>query len=511
MRARRNGATLPPGPIGPPILGVFQVAFNIVIPHVLISKIGLYPFIQRNLVTQVDNWAKKFGPLYSLQVGNQLFMIVSDPLIVKDLMVTNGAVFSSRRDVFLRSRTILANRGITASPYGPDWRKHRRLANTVLNTRSVDEGIHLIEVEVNRMIKELIVIGQGGLYAVNPQSYAGRYSLNNMLNITFGEFTETINDPLVQKAFKLSHEFMKCSGIMANMSDFVTILQHVPNYMYERCNALHQDLVSTYGGMVSDMEKKIQRGEDVPECLAKTLIQVKRQESLSDLDIQMLVSAFMLGGLDSTASIIRWFFARMVVHPDIQRRAQDELDRTVGRSRLPVLDDGKNLPYIQAIIKEIERCHNPFWLCTPHAGNQDFTYRGYFIPKGTALVLNTYGMQHDPQRYPDPFRFNPDRYLELSQEKFDSNYKTVGDKDNWIFGVGRRVCPGIRLADHEIFLAITRMLWAFRMEEVPQNPINIEQYKDPAKGYPKELYIKMVPRHDKVAEMINAGLLPASV
>ncbi|KAG7092973.1 hypothetical protein E1B28_009274 [Marasmius oreades] len=487
MLARRDRTTLPPGPTGLPIL-------------------GLYPFLTRNLILQIDSWAKKYGPLYSLKVGNQLFMIVSDPLIVKDLMVTNGAIFSSRRDVYLRSRTILANRGITASQYGPEWRKHRRLANTVLNTRSVDQGVHRIEVEANRMIKELMVLGQGGLCAVNPQPYAGRYSLNNMLEITFGTHTETINDPFVEKAFWLSKEFMMCSGIMANLSDFVSILQHVPNYMYSRCNALHRELVLTYGGMVKDMERKTQRGEPVPECLAKTLIQVREQEGLDDLDIHMLVSAFLLGGLDSTASIIRCFFALMVVHPDIQRRAQDELDSVVGRSRLPVIKDANDLRYVQAIIKEIERCHNPFWLCTPHASNQDFTYRGYFIPKGTALVLNTYAMQHDPKRYPEPFRFSPERYLE-SPGRVDSTYKTIGDKDNWIFGVGRRICPGIRLADHEIFLAISRMLWAFKMEEVPQSPIDIEAYSDPSKGNPQEIYIKMVPRHKKVADIIDGAVV----
>ncbi|KAL0061369.1 hypothetical protein AAF712_011827 [Marasmius tenuissimus] len=330
-----------------------------------------------------------------------------------------------------------------------------------------------------------------------------------MLAITFGKQTESIDDPFVAKAFGLSQEFMHCSGIMANLSDFVNVLQHVPNYMYLRCRALHQELVTTYGGIVKDLEDRITRSENVPDCLAKTLIQAKEKESLDDLDISMLVSAFMLGGLDSTAAIVRWFFVRMAVHPDLQKRAHEELDQVVGRNRLPVIEDGNDLPYIQAMIKEIERCHNPFWLCTPHAGTEDFTYRGYYIPKGTALVLNTYAMHHDPQRYPEPFRFNPDRYLdEPNLPAGPVDLKAKGDKDNWIFGVGRRICPGIRLADHEIFLAITRMLWAFRLEESPEQPIDIQQYSNPAKGHPKEIQIKMIVRHDKVVGML--GNMPAS-
>lgn len=61
---------------------------------------------------------------------------------------------------------------------------------------------------------------------------------------------------------------------------------------------------------------------------------------------------------------------------------------------------------IQAIIKEVERMHNPFWLGTPHFSSEDFVYNGQYIPKDTVLVLNTYSMHHDPERYPEPFTFD---------------------------------------------------------------------------------------------------------
>ena len=69
----------------------------------------------------LDHWSKMFGLLYSLWLGNQLFVIVSDPQIAKDLMVTNGAIFSSRKEMFIKSKTIFAGRGITATPYNSQW------------------------------------------------------------------------------------------------------------------------------------------------------------------------------------------------------------------------------------------------------------------------------------------------------------------------------------------------------------------------------------------------------
>ena len=82
---------------------------------------GSFPFLTKYPELTLDKWAKKFGDLYSLWLGNQLFLIISSPEVAKDLMVTNGSVFSSRKEMFLKSQTIFAGRGITATPYNDRW------------------------------------------------------------------------------------------------------------------------------------------------------------------------------------------------------------------------------------------------------------------------------------------------------------------------------------------------------------------------------------------------------
>lgn len=69
----------------------------------------------------LDFWAKQYGKLYSLWLGNQLFMIVSSPAVARDLMVVNGHVFSSRKEMFIKSKTVFVGRGITATPYNDRW------------------------------------------------------------------------------------------------------------------------------------------------------------------------------------------------------------------------------------------------------------------------------------------------------------------------------------------------------------------------------------------------------
>lgn len=226
------------------------------------------------------------------------------------------------------------------------------------------------------MVHALWQASQGGTALLNPQPFAGRCSLNNMLTIVFGMRTDSVKHPMVVKALRISREFMNLTGPMSNLIDFVPLLQQLPLQIRSRGLALHKDLINTYGGLIKDMEGKLNRKEDVPDCLSKTMLSVREAENLDDTDMAILASAFMIGGVETTASIMQWFSALIPAHPEIQERAQEELDRVVGRNRLPGVEDEKNLPYCHAIVKEIERCHNPFWLGTPHVASEDFTYNG---------------------------------------------------------------------------------------------------------------------------------------
>ena len=82
---------------------------------------GSFPFLSHYPELVLDKWAKKFGPLYSMWLGDQFFCVVSDPQIVKDLVITNGSVFSSRKEMFMKSKIIFVRRGITATPYDEIW------------------------------------------------------------------------------------------------------------------------------------------------------------------------------------------------------------------------------------------------------------------------------------------------------------------------------------------------------------------------------------------------------
>ncbi|KAJ7146934.1 cytochrome P450 [Mycena epipterygia] len=521
----KDGYSVPPGPRGLPILGSF-------------------PFLTQYPELTLDRWAKTFGELYSVWLGNQLFIIVSDPAIVKDLIVTNGAVFSSRKEMFVKSQTVFVGRGITATPYNDKWRKHRRIATVWLNQRAVDSYTPILDREATVLVKAMYLESRAGTVPINPQPHAGRASLNNMLSVVFGIRTDSIYHPLVGQALKLSREFMNITGPVSNLVDFIPLMQSFRTPMQARGEKLHQGLVDTYGGFIKDIEHRMQMGASIPDCLAKTMLEKSGQEQMDHLDMSILASAFMVGGVETasftsdlaappsdkhylqTAAIMQWFSALIPAYPDIQLKAHEELDRVVGRDRLPNVEDEKawnillrhevilmmlqqNLPYCHAIIKEVERCHNPFWLGSPHLASEDFTYKGNFIPKGTVVVLNTWTMHHDPSRHPDPERFNPERYIADTLTSAESaKLADPYQRDHWIFGAGRRICPGMIVAEREIWLTISRMLWAFRMESLLAEPIDLKEYDGLSGRSPVPFRINLIPRHSNVAQVLGMEEMP---
>ncbi|KZT07802.1 cytochrome P450 [Laetiporus sulphureus 93-53] len=134
-------------------------------------------------------------------------------------------------------------------------------------------------------------------------------------------------------------------------------------------------------------------------------------------------------------------------------------------------------------------------------GNQLFVV---FIPKDTVVVMNTWSMHYDETRHPNPDKFDPERYINDSTNNTESaNLADPYERDHWMFGLGRRICPGIIVAEREIWLSISRMIWAFNMVEIPSEPIDLKEYDGLSGRSPVPFRIKLVPRHENVAKVLG--------
>jgi len=183
--------------------------------------------------------------------------------------------------------------------------------------------------------------------------------------------------------------------------------------------------------------------------------------------IRNTAATALTGGTDTTVSYLTSFMLAMVVYPEVQRKAQAELDTVIGTGRLPTFEDRKNLPYINALCNEIIRWLPVLPIGVPHWVSEDDVYGDYFIPKGSVVIANEWAMLHDENVYgAEPDKFIPERFLQPGIKEPTA-----------AFGHGRRFCPGRFMADNSIFIVVTHILAIFNVS-LPQddhgNDITVE-------------------------------------
>lgn len=169
-------------------------------------------------------------------------------------------------------------------------------------------------------------------------------------------------------------------------------------------------------------------------------------------------------GAETTYAAMSWFVLAMITNPEIQKRAQAELDAVVGRSRVPTFSDASSLPYVHAIVKEVLRWRPPLPLSIPHCTTVDDWYDGMFIPKGTICLPNLWLCHHDQLLYgDDAAMFNPGRFLD-AKGRIVTGPPEARDDGHSTYGFGRRACPGKHVANDSLFIFVATVLWASTFE-----------------------------------------------
>ncbi|XP_072037043.1 cytochrome P450 2U1-like [Amphiura filiformis] len=152
-----------------------------------------------------------------------------------------------------------------------------------------------------------------------------------------------------------------------------------------------------------------------------------------------------------------------MAYPYIQQKIQEEMDSVVGRNRLPQVSDQEQLPYTRATLLEIHRHVTLVPLSSFHTASDETSLHGYRIPKGTTLVSNLYAVMRDPNIFPEPDQFKPERFIDDQGTYFER-------EEVCPFGVGRRICLGQTLAKMELFVFFTHLLHRYSLVKPEDTP-----------------------------------------
>jgi len=219
---------------------------------------------------------------------------------------------------------------------------------------------------------------------------------------------------------------------------------------------------------------------DAPPSMTRSLLEscIKtsgRLTSDDERDIKGVTGTLSAAASETTVSVIESFFLAMVLHPEVQKKAQEELDRVIGGDRLPTLDDRDSLPYLESVVKEIYRWSKPVPLGLPHRLMENDIYRGYFLPKGSTIVSNIYGIL---QNCPEPDSFKPERFMTKSD---------MPDPRDIVFGFGRRICPGRHFAESNIWLIVSLTLSLLQIDKRKDaNGVGIELSAEFTSGFTRK-------------------------
>ncbi|KAI5117645.1 hypothetical protein M0805_001301 [Coniferiporia weirii] len=470
----------PPGPKGLPLVGNI---FNM-------PNIGD--------LEEAREWAQKHGDLTFFKTLGKPYILVNTYEAAFELFEKRGHNYSSRPQ-----NTLLELGGwarlTSLMPYCDEHRKSRQMLHQFFNQSAVTD-FHELQTQVNYRFL-LGLLKRPDSFLELTRHAAGE----TIMMIAYGYKVLERNDPYIDLAEKSIKSVTEAEDFF--LINVLPWLRFFPKWFpgtshkfIKEANALSQAML--YEAHEST-KQNIHNGTAKPSMTSK-LIESNLTEEGNIVDEDIIVkstSIAYVAGADTIVSTLNTFCLAMVLYPDVQRRAQEELDRVIGKDNLPTMEDRPNLPYIEAICKESSRWQPVVPLGLAHCAAVDGLYNGYFIPAGTTMLSNVWAMHRDPKEYPEPEKFVPERWLSLDGKK------PPLDVGKTAFGFGRRICPGKLFAESSLFIAVASVLAAFNIEKaldangVPITPAG--EYTASFITHPKPFECKITPLSDKIVSTIH--------
>ncbi|OAX39048.1 cytochrome P450 [Rhizopogon vinicolor AM-OR11-026] len=491
MFTKKNPAPYPPGPPGWPLIG------NILdMPH---AKPRL----------AFAEWGNKYGDISHVEVLGQHIIVLNSVKTAMKMLDKKSSLYSDR-PVFPMAKLAGWKDALPLLPYGDHFRWNRKNFHHVMGSRTAMKVHHpLEEIETHRFLKRIHVTPEELMKHVRHTAGA------IILRISHGYEVKENDDPFIELADRALDQFSRLTIPGAWMVDIIPSLAKVPEWcpgagfkrLARECNVTVEEMVSAPYQFVKDQ----MAAGIAPKSLASSLLEGRTLSAEEDHMSKWSAATVYAGGADTTVASINAFFLAMTLFPDVQKKAQAEIDAVVGPDRLPSFADRDSLPYAEALAKEVLRWHAVRPTGVPHRVMEDDIHDGYYIPKGSQIIANIWFMLNDPRTYPNPSEFKPERFLANDGKELETDPRTI------CFGFGRRICAGTRnsqeasinslhLADASVWISAAMSLAVFDISKVVENGVEITPKLDPASGtisHPKPFKCSVKPRSAKAVALIQ--------
>ncbi|KAF8856409.1 cytochrome P450 [Acephala macrosclerotiorum] len=414
----------------------------------------------------------QYGDMTTVWMGSWPTVFINSPQVAHELLQKGGAVDTASRPMHNDFRHANLPDRIVVAPADDTFRNQRKIYHTVLS-KSASASFHQgSDHESLLLIRKLLDEPLSFLF------HCERFAINVIFRVLYGRRLRDQEDREIAELYEIWKTMYLYFLPGTCIFDMFPIFLRLPQWMqpwYWILSILKHKEARTQRKYIEQAKREAAASQNL-ECFANKLREKKGSDGF-DNEAHMNMLAMLLGaGSDTTSAMMQLFLKTMALHPEKVAIAHAELDRVVGGDRLPAYEDAQNLPYIRALIKEVHRWAPIAVVGIPHATTKALNYRGYTFPKGTILFPNIPALNMDAARYKDPSFFEPLRFVHDSQDSVSSaQSSSYQDRDHANYGFGRRFCPGAYVADYAIFMAISRILWAFDLKKIPGSDIRMDQ------------------------------------
>ncbi|KAJ6104367.1 Cytochrome P450 E-class group I [Penicillium sp. IBT 18751x] len=457
-------------------------------------------------------WAQEYGEVFKLRVGWYNWVVINSPEAVREILEKQASKTSSKAPSPMGHDIVTAGKRMPTMKYGPQWRAQRSVVRQVTTVPITATFVPSQEFEAKQLLFDLATDNDNQR---NFYQHMRRYAFSIIMTNTFGTRVKNWDHPDAQNAVRSQAILRRTSRPGAFLVDEIPPLALLPEWLQPgRKDALSAaaEVREIKMGLWRRLEKQFGSGA-APHCFAKSIIESRESwytQGLNDEDLAWVAGGLVEAGFETSAATLNSLVLHLAANKRVQQKAYDEIDRVVGSSRPPTFMDLPSLPYIRACIKEMLRMNPILAPGIRHYADQDVVYKNHIIPKGTVLVANTAFLHYDPARFEKPFEFMPERYLE--HHLYSSEYAAMSDpykRDHFTFSTGRRTCPGARLAENTLNIALCNMLWAFEIRPPLVDGVEAEMdlsdsaYPDGGFTIPKPFAARFVPRSLEKLEMVK--------
>ncbi|GJE96490.1 cytochrome P450 [Phanerochaete sordida] len=433
-------APYPPGPAGLPIIGNF---FDI--PRD-------YTWVKYKEVGDQHG-----SDILHSQVFGQHIVVLNTANAAHDIFEKRSNIYSGRQHSVMAFELSGWGWNWAFWQYDEPWKANRKLIHKFFSQDMLPEyNVRLVHC-AHDLLRALLDA---------PDSFRDHLAFltgSTTLSLVYGMNMKP-HDPdveLIQKAVESLTELVNADVYAV---DFIPALKYLPSWLpgagFKRQARLWKKYVEhMYTVPYRKFKEALQTGSAKP-CFASLVLSAAEEEGdkCADENLMQMIGTIYGGAAETTATALSIFILAVTLFPETQIPVQQELDRELGRSRLPTLDDQEALPHVTAMVYEVLRWHAIAPLGVPHRSTADAEYNGYFIPRGSVVIGNIWAMLHDPAVYRDPEAFTPARFLTAAGTLNDTPPPAEA------FGFGRRICPGRHYARDLLWLTVASVLAAFKIE-----------------------------------------------